>query len=169
MITVNKENADRMRAQVISSALAIEDALTLVLGHWYCPHEADNEMVTNRLVEEVLVDLPFEKKIRLFKGFVDDFPSEFPSEFIKELHKIREIRNQMAHRIFNDPGEMADFFPERNLEKLDSFQFLKIGKSHFSFTLEDLEKYVKLCSDLRYIIYFSASKISKHLKRSQSN
>jgi hypothetical protein len=164
MITVNKENANKIRAGVISSALEVEDALTLVLGHWYCPSDKDNEMVTNRLVEDVLADLTFDKKIKLFKGFVDNFPEEFPTSLIKDLNDIRETRNQMAHRVFHDPSEMAEFYPELDLESLNEFHFLKIGKTSFTFTLADLGKYEQLCRDIKYLIYFSADKIVRRLK-----
>lgn len=92
MAIVTKENADKIRAEVISSALDVEDAITLALGHCYCPNEGENEAIIDRLIEDVLADLSFEKKIKLYKRFIDRLP-DLPSGIIPQLNDIREKRN----------------------------------------------------------------------------
>ena len=93
-----RENANKIRAEIIGKAIEVEDALTLTLGYLYCPLRKSQYVYL--LVEDILTDLTFEKKIKIFKKFVTSFPSSFShqAEIMNYLNEIREKRNNLAHR-----------------------------------------------------------------------
>ena len=158
-----KDNSYRIRAGVINSALEVEDALTLVLGGFYNPTASFHDLFINRLVADVLSDLTFDKKIKLFTGFVNEFDSSLRG-VSQILNKIREIRNQLAHRTYYDSREMELLFElvEPKSED-DKFIFEKIGKPGFTFTLDDLREYQEMCHDVTNQIYIVANEIIKYL------
>ena len=162
-----RDTAHLMRASVIDSAQNIEDTLTIILGHWYSPSKSDYEIIVNRLSKEVLVELSFDKKIKLFESFVDEFPSLFPKSIVSDLNKIRTTRNQLAHRTFLDPTQIRAPGDEI-IMKEGEFIFDKIGKSDFIFKLEDLDKFEKLCSQTSMEIFNSAAKVSFALRTKDS-
>jgi hypothetical protein len=157
------EKAQLMRSSVINSAQNIEDTLTIILGHWYSPSKSDCEIIVNRLTKEVLVELSFDKKIKLFESFVDEFPTLFPKTIVSDLNKIRTTRNQLAHRTFLDPTQIREPGDEI-IMKEGEFIFDKIGKSDFIFKLDDLDKFEKLCSETNMEIFILASKVSFALR-----
>ena len=150
----HKENANRIRAEVLSSAIELEDSLTDALSYLYVPK--NQEYYRYNLVSDILSELTFDKKIRLFKKFVNIYP-EFFSEYpvIRELNKIREIRNQLAHRASHSQSPF-------DIEPLDSnrIDFLKTGKDKFEFSIDNLEEYIKNCKFFSFYIYGGVNKIT---------
>lgn len=159
MINNIRDSANLIQASVINNAQNIEDTLTIILGHLYSPNKLDNQIIINRLAKDVLVELSFDRKINLFKGFVNEFPALIPKTIINDLHKIRQTRNQLAHRSFLDPTEVRAPGDEI-IMKDGEFIFDKIGKEDLVFKLEDLDKFEKLCRETNWDIFTFAGKVS---------
>lgn len=149
----HRASANRIRAEVLSNAIELEDSLTEALGYLYVPKEEN--FYRDQLISDVLTELTFDKKIKLFKKFVDFYP-EFFSKYpvVKKLHEIRETRNQLAHRAtrWRSPFEYEALDPN----KLD---FLKVGRNNFEFSLNDLEVYIEECKFLSFYVYDGVSQI----------
>lgn len=153
----HKESANRLRAEVLSNAIELEDSLTEALGYLYIPKK--EEFYRDKLISDILSDLTFDKKIKLFKSFVQSYPEVFNDypKIINKLNKIRETRNQMAHRATRWPSPF-DYKPIDS-NKLD---FLKVGKNTFEFSINDLEIYIKECKFLSFYIYECVSRLINH-------
>ena len=110
-----RDNGNLIRAEVIQNALQVEDILTEALGLLYAPDR--NEYAARTLIEEILSDLTFDKKIKLFKKYVDIFSEEFNHcpNIIKQLNNIRDTRNQLAHRTLSFPW----IFDENEIDNND--------------------------------------------------
>lgn len=135
-----KDNAKQMRAVVLTHAIEVEDMLTEALGYFYS--ETRSTFSVYRLLEDLLTDLTFDKKIKLFKKFVDLVPEYFelrPS-IIKDLYHIKDVRNQMAHRTTFVPWIMED-----EPDWKEKVSFTKPGKTGFTFTVDELADYKNLC------------------------
>lgn len=146
-----------MRAEIIAYAIDVEDMLTEALGHLY-----QHPKPPDKLINEVLIDLTFAKKINIFSKFVKDYPNHFIKHptIIRDLHEVREKRNIIAHRkleipFFLDEIELGktdfDYLSNKLIEWQTSCDFVKGGKFE-SFTLLELEEFKALCVRLmRYV------------------
>ncbi len=155
-----KSSENKIRAEVIANAINVEDNLTEVLSYLY----SSDELYRYQLLEDILAELTFDKKIRLFEKFVKMMPEtvkDYP-KLINELNHIRNVRNQMAHRTTSN----LPFFEEAN--KPNSVRFLKHGKSDFSFSVEESEEYVKNCSFLKFYVFIVLERMRKPFENNGS-
>lgn len=148
-----EENARIIRGGILNSALEVENVLTESIGYLY----SDNvDFLYYRLIEDIIADLTFDKKIRLLKKNIDFSFGVFQkhNSIIQDLHKIKEKRNQIAHRNLSFPWSFGEsdldendfnFLTEKYVDWKEKYDFQKPGKQDFSFTLEDLKKYEKKC------------------------
>ena len=152
-----RENANKMRAEIIAHSIDVEDILTEALGNLYVyPKQPYN------LINDIIVDLTFAKKINIFSKFVKEYSQFFTKHptIIRDLHEVREKRNIIAHRALDIPffldeteldKEDYDYLSKKLIEWRTSCEFVKGGKS-YSFTLTELEEFKVLCVRLmRYI------------------
>ncbi|MCK5401015.1 MAG: hypothetical protein KAJ28_05220 [Flavobacteriaceae bacterium] len=152
----------------MNSALEVENVLTESIGFLYS-NRKDN-FSHYKLVEDIIADLTFDKKIKILKKNIDFEFGVFKkyNSIIKDLNKIREIRNQIAHRnisypwIFdeNDIDENDyNFLTEKYIDWKEKCDFQKPGKDDFSFSLEDLENYQKKCELIIVILRVGISEL----------
>jgi len=149
-----RNNANKIRAEILGHAIEVEDLLTEALGHIYCP--TNNKFYVHRIVQDILTDLTFDRKIRIFKKFVELLSESFDHDkkIIENLNLIREKRNQLAHSnlllpwIFdeNDLNEDGyNFLTKEYKNWKESCEFTKAGKNTFTITVKELENYKRLC------------------------
>ena len=173
-----RENANKIRAEVIGYAIEVEDLLTDALGYLYCPSK--NSFYVQLLINDILSDLTFDKKIKTFKKFVDMSPDSFNYQrtIIKDLHKIREIRNQLAHSNISFPW----IFDENDIDENDyniqtkeyvdwkeKCDFQKAGKETLTFTVKKLENYKSLCELTKTSICFGLNNLLSPIDNNKNN
>ena len=163
-----EKNAKEIRGGILNSALEVENVLTESIGFLYS--NRNDSFSHFRLIEDIIADLTFDKKIKILKKNIDFEFGIFKkyNSIINDLNKLREIRNQIAHRnisypwVFdeNDIDENDYNFLTKNYiywkEKCD---FSKPGKDDFSFSLEELEKYQKKCELIIIILRVGVSEL----------
>ncbi len=163
-----RDNANKIRAEIIGYAIEVEDALTEDLGTLYCPDR--KSIYVTLLINDIISELTFDKKIKIFKKFVNLSPESFDHQtsIIKDLNEIREKRNQLAHRKLSFPW----VFDENDIDEND-FNFLtkeyinwkekcdfdKAGKETFSFSVKELEEYKSLCKWTKTSIYLALNNL----------
>lgn len=152
-----RDNANKMRAEILGFAIEVEDTLTVALCNLYSKsHSAD-------LINDIIVDLTFSKKINIFSKFVKEHPEFFllQPNLIRDLNEIREKRNVIAHRTLSVPWMIAeDDFDDEEIDYLSKSisdwetkcEFMKGGK-YITLSLEDLEIFKKLCFQLSMNIH----------------
>jgi hypothetical protein len=163
-----RDNANKIRANVIGYAIEVEDALTEALGYLYCPDK--ESYYVQWLINDIFVDLTFDKKIKLFKKFFDLSNDSFNHQkaIIKDLNEIREKRNQLAHRgiafpwVF-DEDDIDDngynILTQEFVNWRESCDFHKAGRGVFTFTVRELESYKILCKKTKMSIYIALHKL----------
>lgn len=171
-----RENANKIRAEIIGSAIEVEDALTEALGYLYCASR--DSFHVHLLIDDILSDLTFDKKIKTFKKFVDLSPESFEHRktLLRDLNEIREKRNQLAHRgisfpwIFdeNDIDENGyNFLTKEYIDWKEKCEFHKAGKSPFTFTVAELKNYKNLCELVKISIYVALNKLLTPLEENK--
>ena len=169
-----RDNANLIRAEVIQNAIEVEDMVTEALGYLYTPDR--NEFSAQILINDVLADLTFDKKIKLIKKFVDLYPENFSHcpNIIRQLNEIRETRNQLAHRAISLPWVFGeDDIDTNNYNSLfkryvdwkESCDFHKPGKQTFTFTLKELEEYRTLANSLVLTIAMALNNLLKTIDK----
>ncbi|MDP2089483.1 MAG: hypothetical protein Q8J84_08800 [Flavobacteriaceae bacterium] len=155
-----KLSENKIRAEIIGGAINVEDNLTEILSYLY----SSDELYRYQILKDILAELTFDKKIRLFEKFVKMMPEtieDYP-KLIKELNHIRNVRNQMAHRTTSN----FPIFEEH--DKPNTVRFLKYGKEDFSFSIEESEQFVKDCNFLKYYVFIVLERMSKPLENNVS-
>jgi len=149
-----EKNASEIRGGILNSALEVENELTESIGYLYS--KRNDEFSHFKLVEDIISDLTFDKKISILKKSIDfDFGifKKYKS-IIKDLNDIKEIRNQIAHRNISYPWIFDEddidendynFLTKNYVDWKEKCDFQKHGKENFSFSLADLESYQKKC------------------------
>lgn len=149
-----EKNAREIRGGILNSALEVENVLTESIGFLYSDRK--NEFSHYKLVEDIIADLTFDKKIKILKKNIDFEFGIFKkyNNVITELNKIREIRNQIAHRNISFPWAFGEedieendfnFLTEKYVDWKEKCDFGKPGRDDFTFSLKDLEDYQKKC------------------------
>ena len=163
-----EKNAKEIRGGILNSALEVENVLTESIGFLYS--DKTNEFSRYKLVEDIIADLTFDKKIKILSKNIDfEFGifNEYKS-LIKDLNDIRQTRNQIAHRnisypwIFdeNDIDENNfNFLTENYADWKEKCSFEKPGKDDFSFSFKDLENYQKKCELIIIILRVGISEL----------
>lgn len=155
---VIRENANKIRAEILGFAIDVEDTLTEAIGHLYTRSGSP----TN-LINDILVDLTFSKKINIFSKFVKQYPEFFSRQpnLIRDLNEIREKRNIIAHRTLSVPwmydendmdNDEIDYLTKEIIDWKTKCDFMK-GDKFISLTLQDLENFKNLCSHLSMNIH----------------
>jgi len=160
------EIGNRMRAEVIGTACDIENVLADALAHLYCPSKHDTYVPL--LAADVFSDLTFEKKITLFCKFLKVLFSESEIKTIsKELHYIRETRNQFAHRVLHVPNkEFLTLMVDSGIKEgdvKDSIVFYKHGKKDFQFSQDDLNEFKRIAKSYGSQLYVLTNEILREL------
>ncbi len=163
-----EKNAREIRGGILNSALEVENVLTESIGFLYS--NKNNPFSHSKLVEDIISDLTFDKKIKILKKNID-FESGIFKEYnsiITDLNNIRETRNQIAHRNISFPwifGESDidennfNFLTEKYVDWKEKCDFGKPGKDDISLSLEDLENYQKKCEMLIIILRVGISEM----------
>ena len=155
-----KSSENKIRAEVIGCAINVEDNLTEVLSYLY----SSDELYRYQILGDILAELTFDKKIRLFEKFVKMMPEtieDYP-KLIKSLNHIRNVRNQMAHRTASN----SPFFQEP--DEPNTVRFLKHGKSDFSFSIEEAEEYVEVCNFLKSYVFMVLERMRRPIENNGS-
>ena len=146
------ELAHRMRGEVISWALDVEDALTYALGYLYSPLDGSDvvhEFLSAKMADDLIADMAFERKIQLLeKAFErEDYNAANRKLTIKTLNHIRTVRNQFAHRPFSAWRYESEFSNIINPddEPADTVTFHKSGREDLRFSESELSEYKALC------------------------
>lgn len=163
-----RDNVNKIRAEVIGYAIEVEDALTEALGYLYC--QSEDSFYVQLLINDILSDLTFDKKIKIFKKFVDLSAESFShcKSILKDLNEIRELRNQLAHRTISFPWIFDEndidingynFLTKEYIDWKEKCKFHKAGKDDFTFNVKDLENYKSLCEWTKTSIYIALNKL----------
>ena len=163
-----ENNAKIIRGGILNSALQVENVLTESIGFLYSNRE--KEYSPFRLIEDIIADLTFDKKIKILKKNLDFSFGVFKkyNGIIKDLNEIREIRNQIAHRHISYPwifGECDidendyNFLTKKYIDWKGNCDFEKPGKEDFSFTLNDLKKFEQKCELIVVILRVGISEL----------
>lgn len=163
-----EKNAREIRGGILNSALEVENVLTESIGFLYS--DRNDDFSHYRLIEDILADLTFDKKIKLLKKNIDFEFGTFKryNSIIKSLDEIRQIRNQIAHRkisfpwLFNESDiDENDYnvLTEEYIDWKEKCDFEKSGKDDFSFTLEELKDYQKKCELIIVILRIGTSEL----------
>lgn len=140
-----------MRSEILSFAIDVEDVLTEAIGQLYTQSgSADN------LINDILVDLTFAKKINIFSKFIKQYPQFFTRQpnIIRDLNEIREKRNIIAHRTLSVPWILSDdmrddeeiyYLTKKLIDWKTKCEFIK-GDKFISLTLQDLDEFKNICA-----------------------
>lgn len=167
-----RQNAKRIRAEILCDAIDIEDILTRALGDLYT-----KSVSADRLIHDLIIDLTFAKKINLFSKFVKEYPQFFAMgpTIIRDLNEVREKRNIIAHRVLSVPWfwEKDEFEEDDNdyvnneIKEWETKCEFKKSDTVTSFTLTDLESFRHFCSKLYFDIHTGVVSILDSLPKKE--
>lgn len=154
MVESNFEKAKRtddnialIRGKLIGSTIAVERMIDFFITRHFNP---ENEIA---FYENILLDMSFEKKIRITQTIVESAGLEV-KDLIKRIRDMKNTRNKVAHWIPLYIHEGDDLVET----KID---FFKSGKSRFHYSINDIPDFEKECRS----IYRELTKVLANISR----
>lgn len=115
--------AQEMRGKILDDVIFIEFILDLIILKYFCESTSKIELFQATLLNQEYISL--ESKIRTFKNLnFGDKWSKIAKRIGSELDKIREKRNQLAHRMIDNSDEAVNDGQLR-------FMYYKSGKRQY--------------------------------------
>lgn len=136
------------RGLIISSAIDVEQAIEYCISVFY--GNSQDEAFPSSLEIDVLQKMTFDQKIKLIKKLSRRHGDVFFESALKELDKIREKRNKVAHMILYNPYNEFEF---DSIPEPEKFVFYRGYNPAFELTINQVSEFEKLCKDIVRILY----------------
>jgi len=156
-----------IKAEITSLASRQEHMIELVLGMYYSIDNSDYKDFAYVFFDNQN-ELSFDKKIKMLERFLKrKFPKILKEnqDFIKQLHRVRKLRNKFAHSINLVENELKQYvgksyfelyFVEEGISKREQFQWDNITSR-----LDDLTKIGDQVEEIFQIIIKKHDSIKK--------
>ncbi len=131
-----------IRGSFLDQAIAIEMLITDIISRHFCPEEARRSLFFSLVPPE----LTFSTKIRILETILElcypDLLEKYPT-LIKEIKKIKNFRNRVAHSMLDTTEE---FLKKKYNDRIGLESYKKGRKRYLILTVGEKQERLKACT-----------------------
>ena len=140
------EQAKNVRGLFLEQAIFIENLIGDIIAGHFCPEENRRRLLFSLIINDR--NFTFSSKIKILKQLLKlrypELGEKYP-EVIKELKKVMEFRNKVAHRMLDSSEQ---FLAKKLTDRIQLVYFKDGQEKREVVTVKDMQKRLRACSRL---------------------